>query len=175
MTVTDTEESRLDLLCGQQIPDVDLESTSGQLLPIATHPDVVIYLYPGASGTIRGDETPLFDAAEHHGFRDHLDAFATSGFQVIGVSSQSTQRQRQIAKRAKLAHALASDPTFSLAEALGLPTLRVGSARVYERITLVVIAGWTREALLPLPTPGTHPASVAELLQRNFKANQSPM
>lgn len=169
MTVTEVEESRLDTLRGQQIPDVELEATWGYVLPMAAHPDLVIYLYPGAGGTIRGDETPLFDAAEHRGFRDHLDAFIRCGFTVVGVSSQPIQRQRQIAQRAKLVHALASDPSFSLAEALGLPTLHVGSARVYERITLVVMAGWTREALLPLPTPGRHAASVAEHLRRNFQ------
>lgn len=168
MTVTETEKAALDSLCGQQIPDVELESTWGYPLPVAAHPNLVIYLYPGAGGTIRGDETPLFDTAEHRGFRDHLDTFNTSGFKVMGVSGQPIQRQRRIARCSKLVHALASDPTFSLAEALGLPTLRVGPARVYERITLVVMGGWTREALLPLPTPERHPTFVAEFLRRNF-------
>jgi peroxiredoxin len=151
------------------MPDIELDSTLGYPFPVAAHADLIIYLYPGAAGIIRGDETPLLDSAQHRAFRNHLDDLMACGFTVVGLSSQSIHRQRQTAKSNNLSHALVSDPNFCLADALGLPTLRIGAAQVYERLTLVVTAGWIRLALYPLPTPERHPAFLAELLRRNFQ------
>jgi peroxiredoxin len=158
---------------GQLIPDIELDSTLGYPFPLAAHTDLVIYLYPGTSGIIRGDETPMVDAAQHRGFRDHLDVFTESGFQVIGLSSQPIDRQREVAYSHKLSHALVSDPTFHLADALGLQTLRLGAVRVYERTTLVIRAGLTRLALKPLPTPESHPAFLGEWIRRDLEGEPS--
>jgi peroxiredoxin len=159
---------------GQLIPDIELDSTFGYPFPLAAHPDLIIYVYPGASGIIRGDETPMVDAAQHRGFRDHLPTFTKCGFHVVGLSSQSIQRQRDAAHRHELLHALLSDPTFHLADALGLRTLRLGVVRAYDRITLVITAGWTRRVLDPLPTPESHPALLAEWLRRNPRREPPP-
>ncbi|MFZ2112698.1 MAG: redoxin domain-containing protein [Solirubrobacteraceae bacterium] len=161
-------------LVGQLIPDIELDSTLGYPFPLAAHPELIIYVYPGATGIIRGDETPMVDAAQHRGFRDHLAKFTNCGFQVVGLSSQSIHRQRDLARSHKLLHALLSDPGFHLADALGLRTLRLGAVRVYERITLVVKAGWTRLALDPLPTPESHPALLAEWLRRDLRGKPPP-
>ncbi len=171
MTVADLY-SGIELVPGQLMPGIKLESTLGYPLPLAAHADLVVYLYPGASGIFRGDETPMVDAAQHRGFRGQADAFRECGFTVVGLSSQSIHRQRDIAQRNRLSHALVSDPNFYLADALDLRTLRLGVTRVYERMTLVIIAGWTRLALLPLPTPESHPAYLAELLRRRLEDNQ---
>lgn len=149
-------------------PDAELKSTLGPLV-LAEHPNLVVYLYPGASGIIRGDETPLIDAAQHRGFRTYLADFTACGFTVVGLSSQTIQRQRQVSHRNRLSHALVSDPNFWFAEALGLPTLRLDAARVYERVTLVVTDGSTSLALHPRPTPESHPALLAELLRSNLQ------
>ena len=154
------------------MPDIELESTLGYPLPLVAHADLVMYLYPGASGIIRGDDTPMVDAAQHRGFRGQEEAFRECGFTVVGLSSQSIHRQRDIAHRHKLSHALVSDPNFYLADALGLRTLRLEAKRVYERRTLVISAGRTRLALLPLPTPESHPAYLVELLRRHLEDNQ---
>ncbi|HEY5194693.1 MAG TPA: redoxin domain-containing protein [Solirubrobacteraceae bacterium] len=159
---------------GQLIPDIELDSTLGYPFRLAAHGDLVVYMYPGASGIIRGDETPMVDAAQHRGFRDHLDVFTESGFHVVGLSSQSTHRQRAVANRHKLSHALVSDPTFHFADALGLRTLRLAAVRVYERITLVIKAKWTCLALDPLPTPESHPALLAEWLRRSIQGEPPP-
>jgi peroxiredoxin len=159
---------------GQLIPDVELDSTLGYPFPLAAHTDLVMYVYPGDSGIFRGSETPMADAAQHRGFRDHLDVFRESGFHVVGLSSQSIDRQRDAARSLRLLHALVSDPTFHLADALGLRTLRLGAVRVYERITLVIKAGRTRLALGPLPTPESHPGLLAEWLRRQFPREPPP-
>jgi peroxiredoxin len=147
------------------MPSDILGSTLAESLVLTEHPDLVVYLYPGAAGVIRGDETPLIDAAQHRGFQTHLDSFTAAGFTVVGLSSQSIHRQRQVAHRHRLSHALVSDPNFCVAEAFGLPTLRIGAARVYERLTLVVTCGSMNLVLNPLPTPESHPAFLAELLR----------
>ncbi len=155
----------LDQLKGQLIPDLELDTASGRPFDFVAHARLLIYLYPGASGIIRGDETPLIDAEQHRAFRDRCEDFQACNFTVLGISSQSIHRQRKAVQVNKLLHELASDPNFQLAEALGLPTRRVGAARVYERLTLLVRAGWVNQALNPLPTPERHPTLVARLLQ----------
>jgi peroxiredoxin len=159
---------------GQVIPDIELDSTLGYPFPLAAHADLVMYVYPGAAGIIRGDETPMVDAAQHRGFRDSLDVHTECGFRVVGLSTQSIHRQRDTAHRHRLSHALVSDPSFHVAEALGLRTLRVGAVRVYERITLVIKAKRTRLVLDPLPTPESHPALLAEWLRRNLRGEPPP-
>jgi peroxiredoxin len=169
VSALDLQPSALEALVGQRMPSDILGSTRTESVVLAEHPNLVIYLYPGAAGIIRGDETPLIDAAQHRGFQTHLASFTASGFTVVGLSSQSGHRQRQSAHRHRLLHALVSDPNFCVAEALGLPTLRLGAARVYERLTLVVAGGSMRLVLSPLPTPESHPAFLAELLRRKLQ------
>jgi peroxiredoxin len=159
------EAAVLDQLKGQLIPDLELDTASGRPFDFVAHARLLIYLYPGASGIIRGDETPLIDAEQHRAFRDRCEDFQACNFTVLGISSQSIHRQRKAVEVNKLLHELLSDPNFQLAEALDLPTRRVGSARVYERLTLLVRAGWINQALDSLPTPERHPTFVARLLQ----------
>lgn len=169
MSALDLQPRALQSLVGQRMPSAILGSTLTESVVLAEHPNLVIYLYPGAAGIIRGDETPLIDAAQHRGFQTHLDSFTASGFTVIGLSSQTSHRQRQSAHRHRLLHPLVSDPNFCLAEALSLPTSRLGAARVYERLTLVVAGGSMSLVLSPLPTPESHPAFLAELLRRKLQ------
>ena len=164
--VTGVEVSALDFLKGRLIPDVELESASGRPFDFLAHARLLIYLYPGAAGIIRGDETPLFDAEQHRAFRDRCEDMAACGFTVVGVGSQSLHKQRRAVAANNLLQELLSDPNFCLAEELGLPTRRLGPARVYERLTLLVTAGWISHALEPLPTPKRHPTYVAHLLRQ---------
>jgi peroxiredoxin len=163
--VSGGEVPALDSLKGQLIPDVELESASGRPFDFVAHARLVIYLYPGAAGIIRGDETPLLDAEQHRSFRDRGEDFTACGFTVVGISSQSLHKQRRAISVNKLLHELVSDPNFLLAEALDLPTLRLGPVRVYARLTLLVRAGWINQALEPRPTPDRHPTYVAHLLR----------
>jgi peroxiredoxin len=166
VTAIDSELQTLDLRRGRLLPEVDLDSTVECRFSLRSHADLVIYMYPGASGLIRADETPLFDAVQHRAFSEHSEDFTACGFTIVGISSQSIHRQRRIANRNKLLHALMSDPDFRLAEALGLPTLWVGATRVYERLTLIVNNGRIHLALYALPTPERHAAHLVELLRR---------
>lgn len=131
------------------------------------HARLLIYLYPGAAGLIRGDETPLLDAEQHRAFRDRCEDMAVCGFTVVGLK-QSVAPQAAACSRGQQAvlQELLSDPNFCLAEALGLPTRRLGPVRVYERLTLLVTAGWISHALEPRRTPKRHPTYVAHLLRQ---------
>jgi peroxiredoxin len=152
----------------QKTPDIELDSTFGYRVPLATYPDIVIHTYAAARGIIRGNETPMIDAALHRGFRDYLDDFTQCGFQVVGLSSQPIDKQRDVARRHKLLHALLTDPNFNLADALDLQTVQLEAVRVYGPITLVIKEGWTRVALDPLPTPESHAVLLARWLQSNY-------
>ncbi|MGA9315755.1 MAG: redoxin domain-containing protein [Solirubrobacteraceae bacterium] len=156
----------LSLLRGQLIPDVELDSASGRPFDFVAHARLLIYMYPGAAGMIRGDETSLIDAEQHRAFRDRCDDFTACGFTVVGISSQSVVKQQSAVEVHELLHELLSDPDFLLADELGVPTRRLGAVRVYERATLLVRSGWINQVLSPQPTPDLHPTYVAHLLRR---------
>jgi peroxiredoxin len=129
--------------------------------PIAA---VVAYLFPGStSSPDHGADTPLADAEEHRSFRDLHERLAALELIVVGVSSQPEEKLREAIAANRLCQPLASDPTLRLAERLKLPTFPAGGQRVYERLTLLIIAGRITEVFYPVPTPGRH---AEEVLQR---------
>ena len=66
------------------------------------------------------------------------ESFVKIGFEVTGVSAQSASEQHDFVVRHGIQFPMLSDPTFSLATSLALPTFWVGDRRFYKRISLVI-------------------------------------
>lgn len=158
----------LSSLAGAVIPRVGLElvGASSPICLDALDASLVIYFYPGCS-TSGGSETdtPLVDAEQHRGFRDLRDDFAARHFTVVGVSSQAIERQQEAIAANRLPHPLARDGALQLADALGLPTFRLGAERFFQRLTLVVTRGTIWQVFFPVVAPGRHAAEVAARLR----------
>ncbi len=58
--------------------------------------------------------------------------------QVCGLSTQTTEYQREMAARLHVTFEILSDAGFELCDALRLPTLEVAGARLLKRLTLIV-------------------------------------
>lgn len=155
-------------LTGAAIPHVELDfvGASHATCLDALDTSLVIYFYPGCltSGGYESD-TPLVDAEQHRGFRELRDDFDARHFTVVGVSSQPTKKQEETITANRLPHQLARDGALQLADALGLPTFRLGAERFFQRLTLVVMRGIIWQVFFPVVAPGRHAAEVAARLR----------
>lgn len=170
------DDGAADHLKGLAMPSLTLSATDGGTVDLAVLGDgrSILYLYPltGAPGTdlpegwesipgARGCTTEACD------FRDHHAMLREAGADnVYGLSSQDPHYQREVVARLSLPFPMLSDPDFSLAEALNLPTFGApGHARLYTRLTLVVNAGTIEHAFYPIFPPNTHAQQVLEWLR----------
>jgi len=168
-------------LVGLGVPDVGLRSTSGAFVNVRERRGTtVVYIYPltgrpniplpkgwndipGARGC-----TP-----EACGFRDHYSELRRFGAEVFGLSTQSTEYQREARKRLELPFELLSDEAFAFTDALRLPTFVVGSLRLLKRSTLICNDGVIRHVFYPIFPPDQHAASVVAYLRPDDQTKDS--
>jgi len=139
-----------------------LQDSDGSRLRLAgTTTAHVVYLFPGsATSPIHGHDTPLADAEEHRAFRDLHERMTDLGLIVVGVSTQPEQKLTEAIAANRLPQPLASDPTFRLGDLLRLPEFRFGADRLYDRLTMLIIAGKITHIFYPVPAPGRHAEEV---------------
>jgi peroxiredoxin len=172
------DDGAADHLAGARIPALALPSTLGGAvdLAVAAAGKAVIYCYPR---TGRPGEPLLsgWDAIpgargctpEACAFRDHHADLAALGTQVFGISTQTTDEQREFAERVHLPFALLSDADLRFAEALRLPAFRVDGLTLHRRLTLIAEGGVIVKVFYPVFPPDKHAAEVLAWL-----AGQTP-
>ncbi|TME25117.1 MAG: peroxiredoxin [Chloroflexi bacterium] len=159
------------------MPSLHVSSTAGGsiLLSSLGNPLTVLYLYPMTArpGTPLPDDWDLIPGArgctpEACSFRDRYADLQTVGADVYGLSSQSTEYQREAVDRLRLPFPLLSDEALALAEALSLPTFTSGGMRLFKRLTMLIGAGRVERVFYPVPSPADHADEVlAALGQQN--------
>lgn len=159
--------------CGRPMPQVVLQATDGGWVDVS---DVgpgrtVLFVYPmtGRPGTDLPDGWAAIPGArgctvEAEGFRDEIDAFVQLGVSVLGLSTQSTDDQREAVDRLGLSYPLLSDTHRRLGRELGLPTFNVDDTTYYRRLTMVVVGGRLSHVFHPVEEPARHAADVLEWL-----------
>src|SRR5690606_28786799 len=76
-------------------------------------------------------------------FRDHLaDLLAYGAEHVFGLSTQTTEYQREAVDRLHLPYPLLSDAGMELVQAWRLPTFTAGELTLLTRLTLVLWEGY---------------------------------
>lgn len=151
-------------LVGAPMPPLVLASTLGGRVDLARLAGTtVIYLYPwtgrpGVANPPGWDDIPGAHGStpETEGFRDLYPRFRARGIEVMGLSGQDTDWQRELSKRLRLPFALLADPGLELAAALGLPTFRAGETTYLRRLTLVVEAARIRHVFAEVSDPAGH-------------------
>lgn len=161
-------------LLGSQVPSVALPSTSGTSVDLAALDGVtVVYLYPmtGRPGTDLPDgwdEIPGAQGctAEACAFRDHLaDLLAYGAEHVFGLSTQTTEYQREAVDRLHLPYPLLSDAGMELVHAWRLPTFTAGELTLLKRLTFILWQGYAEKVFYPVFPPDEHPREVLEYLR----------
>ena len=160
-------------LKGMNMPAVALASTSGSKVNLGFEGGtVVVYFYPM---TGRPEAPPMVGWNEIPGargctpqscsFRDLHSDLLGLGVKVYGVSSQSSDDQKEAIQRLHLPFELLSDERFELTSALMLPTFEYQSLRLIKRLTLIIINGSIRKVFYPVFPPNENAANVMAWLE----------
>jgi peroxiredoxin len=83
-------------------------------------------------------------------FRDHYQELQNLGAEVIGLSVQSTEYQREMAERLHLPFPVVSDADYQFQSTLNLPTFTVAGMRLLKRVTLVANSGLIEAVHYPI-------------------------
>ena len=100
-------------------------------------------------------------------FRDHHRELADLGAEVYGLSTQTTDYQREMAERLHLPFEVLSDARFALTDALRLPTFEVDGMRLIKRLTLIVRDQRIEHVFYPVFPPNESAAQVIDWLERH--------
>ncbi len=163
-------------LIGMQMPSVLLRSTSGNSINLAEMKDctTVLYCYPmtGKPGEPLPPGWDMIPGArgctpETCGFRDHHEEMTKLGARVLGLSTQSTEEQREMVERLHVLFEVLSDNNRTLARALNLPTFEIERRVFIKRLTMILRQGRIAHVFYPIFPPDAHADEVLAWLSRN--------
>jgi peroxiredoxin len=157
---------------GRRMPDLDLPTTSGRGVNFARRSGMaIVYCYPwtgrpGLPDPPDWDDIPGAHGStpEAEGFRDLHAGFGQAGAVVYGLSTQTTEYQRELVDRLGLPFELVSDDRFALQQALALPIFATGGVTYLKRLTLAVCNGRIERVYYPIPLPAAHAREVCAWL-----------
>lgn len=98
-------------------------------------------------------------------FRDHYRELLDLKVEVFGVSTQTTEYQREMAERLDLPFEILSDADYKLCDALRLPTFEAYGMRLMKRLTLIVRAGRIEHVFFPVFPPNESADQVIQWLR----------
>jgi peroxiredoxin len=161
-------------LSGAALPDLALAATDGTQVNLARLAGrTVVYVYPrtgrpgqplpqgwdGIAGA-RGC-TP-----QSCGFRDHFAELKGLGVaQLFGLSTQTTDYQREAVERLHLPFAILSDHELRLTRALRLPTFSVEGMTLIKRMAWVIDGGKITHVFYPVFPPDQSAQEVVNWLR----------
>ena len=160
-------------LKGERLPNVSLVATNGQVIDIGNISDtIVIYCYPmtGQPNVPLPDGWDQIPGArgctpQSCSFRDHYQEIQALGADVIGLSVQSADYQREMAERLHLPFPVVSDIDRAFQKALHLPTFKVANMILLKRITLIARNGVIKEVHYPVFPSDSDPDWVIDCLK----------
>ena len=159
-------------LIGTMMPAVRLRATSGAIVHLGV-PSIsllVLYCYPM---TGRPDKEALGGTANWNAipgargctlqtcaYRDNHEALLELGAVVYGVSTQTSEYQKEAVQRLELPFALLSDERLELCSSLRLPAFEVAGIRLLKRVTLIVRHGRIVHCFYPIFPPDSDATNV---------------
>lgn len=134
----------------------------------------VIYVYPMTGRP----ELPLPDGwdgipgargctPQSCSFRDHYKEFQELRTDVLGLSAQTTDYQREARDRLHLPFQLLSDTSLQLKASLQLPTFTTAGMELFKRLTLIAEQGKIRKIFYPVFPPNQNADDVLAWLRED--------
>ncbi len=152
-------------------PDISLASTSGENFSF-NHEKLVVYVYPltgqpNVALPEGWDEIPGARGCTPQAcdFSAHFQQFQCLNTQVFGLSTQTSEYQRELKNRLHLPFNLLSDVDLKLKQTLNLPTFNVGELILYKRLTLIVTQNVIKKVFYPVFPPNQHASQVLDWLK----------
>src|SRR5499433_3746941 len=160
-------------LKGMSLVKTALPSTDGVTVDLSSLTGLfVIYCYPmtGRPGVPLPDGWDQIPGArgctpQSCSFRDHHQELTALNAQVFGLSTQTTEYQREAAGRLHLPFELLSDSSLQFANALRLPTLEIEGMRLIKRVTLIAHDGKIVKHFYPVFPPDKNAEDVVAWLR----------
>src|SRR5438093_7755576 len=152
-------------LVGAPLPPVALPSTRGSLVRLddAAIRLAVVYCYPrtGRPDAVALGSTAAWNAIpgargctpQSCAYRDHYLDLQELGAVVYGLSTQTTDYQREAVSRLHLPFALLSDATGEFSAHLRFPCFEVKGVRLLKRLTLIIRQGRIAHVIYPVFPP----------------------
>ena len=149
-------------LTGARLPDLALPATDGAQVNLARLGGrTVAYIYPrtGRPGQPLPEGWDGIPGArgctpQSCGFRDHFADLKRLGVaQLFGLSTQTTDYQREAVERLHLPFAILSDAELRLTRALKLPTFDVAGMTLIKRMAWVIDDGVITKVFYPVFPP----------------------
>jgi len=167
------DDGAADHLKGKRLPNVKLAATNGQVIDLGDLPGtVVIYCYPmtGRPNVPLPDGWDQIPGArgctpQSCSFRDHYQEIRALGADVIGLSVQNTDYQKEMAERLQLPFSVVSDIHYEFQKALNLPTFQAAGMTLLKRLTLIVKNGVVGEVHYPIFPSDSDPDWVIDRLK----------
>ena len=172
--IAEDDGSAKHLIAGTRLPDVTLAASRGADVNLARYQErAVIFVYP-MTGTTGVPNPPSWDTIpgahgstpEAEGFRDAYGEFQLLGYEIFGVSGQSSADQRGFATRSGVPYLLLSDSAFAFADALDLPSFETGGVRYLKRLTMIARNGVIYRAIYPVYEPAGHAREILKSLSQ---------
>jgi peroxiredoxin len=169
-------------LAGMAVPPLLLPSTAGDFVNLSrlSAKQIVVYCYPrtGVPGTALPEGWDAIPGArgctpESCCFRDRYRELLDLGVSVFGLSTQTTEYQREMANRLRLPFPVLSDSEFRFSDALRLPTFEVQGMRLLKRLTLVIRNGRIDHVFYPVFPPDQHASEVLRWLAAHPNPNEA--
>lgn len=140
------DDGACDHLPGTTLPDLTLPCTSGKTINFQDiEARTVIYIYPmtGRPDVALPDDWDEIPGArgctpQSCEFRDHHTELKNLRTDVLGLSAQSRDYQREMQSRLHLPFEIVSDENLALKSSLRLPTFFAVGMELYKRVTLIV-------------------------------------
>ena len=169
------DDGAADHLWGLTLAKISLQSTQGKLIPIGDIAGrVVLYCYPmtgrpGVPLPEGWDEIPGARGCTPQtcAFRDHFQDLQSLGAEVIGMSVQSTEYQREMAERLHLPFPVVSDIDYQFQKALNLPTFVTAGMTLLKRVTLIANHGVIEAVHYPIFPSNSDAEWVINYLKNN--------
>jgi peroxiredoxin len=169
------DDGAADHLQSTNLPDLALPATDGTNVNFSDLPGTtVFYIYPmtGRPGTPLPDNWDSIPGArgctpQSCSFRDHYQELQALNTGVFGVSTQTTEYQREAKERLHLPFELLSDSRLQLKLELQLPSFSVDGMELYRRMALIVRANTVVKVFYPVFPPSENAADVLSWLRDN--------
>ncbi|OAE41728.1 peroxiredoxin [Agrobacterium tumefaciens] len=176
------DEGAVEHLLGMEVPRIALQATDGTAVDLCGPGISVVYAYPRTSPP-GGKALDGWDAIpgargctpQSCAFRDHFaELKALGASHLFGLSTQTTEYQREAAERLHLPFPLLSDHSLRLASALGLPMFKASGLTLLRRLTMIIQAGVIRHVFYPVHPPEKNAEAVISWLKINSVVDAAP-
>ena len=162
-------------LIGMRLPNISLQATNGKAINLeGIKGRVVIYCYPmtGQPNVALPDGWDQIPGArgctpQSCSFRDHFQDLQALGAEVIGLSVQSSEYQKEMADRLHLPFPVLSDVNHEFQNALNIPIFVAAGMTLLKRVTLIANNGVIEAVHYPIFPSDSDPDWVIEYLKRH--------